>query len=150
MNLVLKGSIKVKEDVLLVGKLGILLESIENIGYMSGERTFAVELTSKYKGAIAITPNIEMEAVICSISLYRRSSGLMAHEIVVTQPIGDLDREHTYRSCPYSRGVAALDVSVGAFKRGKLQSSDLDKCVQAIQRHEEKLAYIKLLEKFGL
>ena len=139
-----------KEDVLLVEKLGILLESIENIGYMSGERTFTVELSSKYSGDIVITPNIEMEYVVCSISLYRRSSGLVAHEIVVTQPIGNLDREHTYRSCPYSRGVAALDVSVGVFKRGKLQSFDLDKCVKAIQRHEEKLAYIKLLEKFGV
>lgn len=139
-----------KEDVLLVEKLGTLLESLENVGYMSGERTFAVELSSKYTGSIVITPNIEMGDVACSISLYRRSSGLMAHEIVVTQPIGDLDGVHTYRSCPYSRGVSVLAVSVGVLKQGKIQNADLDKCVQAIQRHEERLAFIKLLEKFGI
>lgn len=139
-----------KEDILLVEKLGILLESLENIGYMSGERTFDVGLSSKYSGSVVITPNIEMEAVACSISLYRRSSGLMAHEIVVTKPIGDLDGVHTYRSTPYSRGVYLMYKSVGVMKQGKLQSSDLDKCVQAIQRHEEKLAFIKLLEKFGI
>jgi hypothetical protein len=40
--------------------------------------------------------------------------------------------------------------SVGVSQRGKIQSSDLGKCVQGIQRQEEKLAYIKLLEKFGI
>lgn len=139
-----------KTDLVLLEKLGILLESIENTGYMSGERTFAGELSSKYSGSIVITPNIEMEDIACSISLYRRSSGLMAHEIVVTKPRGDLDGVCTYRSTPYSRGVSVLAASVGVMKRGKIQSSDLDKCVQAIQRHEEKLAYIKLLEKFGI
>lgn len=146
----IKGCIKVREDILLVEKLGILLKSLENVGDMSGERTFAVALSSKYSGGIAITPNIEMEAVVCSISLYRRSSGLAAHEIVVTQPIGDLDGVRTYRSSPYSRGVFLMYKSVGVLQRGKIQSSDLDRCVQAIQRHEEKLAYIKLLEKFGI
>lgn len=69
---------------------------------------------------------------------------------VVVIPIGFVGGLSTLRSSPYSRGILRLDVSLGIQRCNGIEDCDLYACISAIQRDEEKKAFITLLEKFGI
>lgn len=83
--------------------------------------------------------------------IYRKASGLKAHVIIIAQPISSLGKLISWWSGPFSRGVlTSCLVEHDVIRGGKVILFDLEDCVRVIQQHEEKLAYIKLLEKFGV
>lgn len=138
-------------DGVLLEKLKVLFERISLGEVVVKDSVFVTEISSIYSGNISVVQDDAREFVYCNISLYRRSSGFLAHEIVVVIPIGIVDGLSTLRSSPYSRGVLRLDVSVGLERYNSgIEDCDLCDCIRAIQRDEEKKAFITLLEKFGI
>ena len=140
-----------KVDSLLVDKLSDLVENVNHLYYRYVGSTFMINLSKQYKGVVDVLDVDNTGRIECKLRLYRRASGLLAHEIGVTLSPGELDEVYVLSSNPYSRGVRLLDLSVIISQRGSLRFLwSLGECVQAIQRNEEKLAFIKLLEEFGI
>lgn len=137
------------EDILLE-KLKVLFERIFYGDVVVKDSVFVTEISSQYSGNISVVQDDAGEYSYCNILLYRRSSGFLAHEIVVVSPIGSVDGLSTLRSSPYSRGILRLDVSVDIQRYTGIEDCDLYACISAIQRDEEKKAFITLLEKFGI
>lgn len=137
-------------DGVLLEKLKVLFERISLGEVVVKDSVFVTEISSIYSGNISVVQDDAREFAYCNISLYRRSSGFLAHEIVVVIPIGIVDGLSTLRSSPYSRGVLRLGVSVGLERYSGIEDCDLYACISVIQRDEEKKAFITLLEKFGI
>ena len=137
------------EDILFE-KLKILFGRCAYEGMVVKDSVFVTEISSLYSGNISVVLDDAREFAYCNISIYRRSSGFLAHEIVVVIPIGVVDGLSTLRSSPYSRGILRLDVSVGIQRYSGIEDCDLYACISAIQRDEEKKAFVTLLEKFGI
>ena len=137
-------------DGVLLEKLKVLFERISLGEVVVKDSVFVTEISSIYSGNISVVQDDAREFAYCNISLYCRSLGFLAHEIVVVIPIGIVDGLSTLRSSPYSRGVLRLDVSVGLERYSGIEDCDLYACISVIQRDEEKKAFITLLEKFGI
>lgn len=134
----------------LLEKLKVLFNRISLGDVVVKDSVFVTEISSIYSGNISVVQDDAGEYSYCNISLYRRSSGFLAHEIAVVSPIGSVDGLSTLRSSPYSRGILRLDVSVDSQRYTGIEDCDLYACISAIQRDEEKKAFITLLEKFGI
>ena len=137
------------EDILLE-KLKVLFERISLGEIVVKDSVFVTEISSIYSGNISVVQDDAREFAYCNISLYHRSLGFLAHEIVVIIPKGNVGGLSTLRSSPYSRGILRLDVSVGLERYSGIEDCDLCNCIRAIQRDEEKKAFVTLLEKFGI
>ena len=135
----------------LFEKLKILFERVSYGDVVGKDYVFVTEISSQYSGNISVVQDDDaFGCTYCNLSLYRRSSGYLAHEVVVIVPKGNVEGLSTLRSSPYSRGVLRLDVSVGLERYSGIEDCDLGACISAIQRDEEKKAFITLLEKFGI
>ncbi len=137
-------------DDILLEKLKVLFDRISHGDLVVKDSVFVTEISSTYSGNISVVQDDAGEYAYCNIALYRRSSGFLAHEIVVVIPIGVVDGLSTLRSSPYSRGILRLDVSLGIQRYNGIEDCDLCACISAIQRDEEKKAFVTLLEKFGI
>lgn len=137
-------------DGVLLEKLKVLFERISLDEVVVKDSVFVTEISSIYSGNISVVQDGATGYTYCNLSLYRRSSGYLAHEIVVIIPKGNVGGLSTLRSSPYSRGLLRLDVSVGLERYSGIEDCDLYACISAIQRDEEKKAFITLLEKFGI
>lgn len=137
------------EDILLE-KLNVLFERISYGDVVVKDSVFVTEISSQYSGNISVVQDDTFGCTYCNLSLYRRSSGYLAHEIVVIISKGNVGGLSTLRSSPYSRGILRLDVSVGLERYSGIEDCDLCNCIRAIQRDEEKKAFVTLLEKFGI
>lgn len=141
---------KVNIEDILFEKLKILFGRCAYEDMVVKDSVFVTEISSLYSGNISVVQDGATGSTYCNLSLYRRSSGYLAHEIVVITPKGNVDGLSTLRSSPYSRGILRLDVSVGLERYSGIEDCDLYACISAIQRDEEKKAFITLLEKFGI
>lgn len=137
-------------DDILLEKLKVLFERISMGELVVKDSVFITEILSLYSGNISVVQDGATGSTYCNLSLYRRSSGYLAHEIVVIIPKGNVGGLSTLRSSPYSRGILSLDVSLGLERYSGIEDCDLCDCIRAIQRDEEKKAFITLLEKFGI
>ena len=141
---------KVNIEDILFEKLKILFGRCAYEGMVVKDSVLVTEISSLYSGNISVVQDGATGSTYCNLSLYRRSSGYLAHEIVVIIPKGNVGGLSTLRSSPYSRGILRLDVSVGLERYSGIEDCDLYACISAIQRDEEKKAFITLLEKFGI
>ena len=141
---------KVNIEDILFEKLKILFGRCAYEDMVVKDSVFVTEISSLYSGNISVVQDGATGSTYCNLSLYRRSSGYLAHEIVVIIPRGNVGGLSTLRSSPYSRGILRLDVSVGLERYSGIEDCDLYACISAIQRDEEKKAFITLLEKFGI
>ena len=141
---------KVNIEDILFEKLKILFGRCAYEDMVVKDSVFVTEILSLYSGNISVVQDAATGSNYCNLSLYRRSSGYLAHEIVVIIPKGNVGGLSTLRSSPYSRGLLRLDVSVGLERYSGIEDCDLYACISAIQRDEEKKAFITLLEKFGI
>lgn len=141
---------KVNIEDILFEKLKILFGRCAYEDMVVKDSVFVTEISSLYSGNISVVQDGATGSTYCNLSLYRRSSGYLAHEIVVITPKGNVDGLSTLRSSPYSRGILRLDVSVGLERYSGIEDCDLYACISAIQRDEEKKAFVTLLEKFGI
>lgn len=141
---------KVNIEDILFEKLKILFGRCAYEDMVVKDSVFVTEISSLYSGNISVVQDAATGSNYCNLSLYRRSSGYLAHEIVVIIPKGNVGGLSTLRSSPYSRGILRLDVSVGLERYSGIEDCDLYACISAIQRDEEKKAFITLLEKFGI
>lgn len=141
---------KVNIEDILFEKLKILFGRCAYEDMVVKDSVFVTEISSLYSGNISVVQDGATGSTYCNLSLYRRSSGYLAHEIVVIIPKGNVGGLSTLRSSPYSRGILRLDVSVGLERYSGIEDCDLYACISAIQRDEEKKAFITLLEKFGI
>ena len=137
-------------DDVLLEKLKVLFDRVSLGEVVVKDSVFVTEISSIYSGNISVVLDDAGEYAYCNISLYRRLSGFLAHEIVEVIPVSAVDGLSTLRSSPYSRGILRLDVSVGIQRYNGIEGCDLYACISAIQRDEEKKAFITLLEKFGI
>ena len=135
---------------ILFEKLKILFGRCAYEDMVVKDSVFVTEISSLYSGNISVVQDGATGSTYCNLSLYRRSSGYLAHEIVVIIPKGNVGGLSTLRSSPYSRGILRLDVSVGLERYSGIEDCDLYACISVIQRDEEKKAFITLLEKFGI
>lgn len=141
---------KVNIDDILFEKLKILFGRCAYEDMVVKDSVFVTEISSLYSGNISVVQDGATGSTYCNLSLYRRSSGYLAHEIVVIIPKGNVGGLSTLRSSPYSRGILRLDVSLGLERYSGIEDCDLYACISAIQRDEEKKAFVTLLEKFGI
>lgn len=141
---------RVNVEDILFEKLKILFERCAYGDMIVKDSVFVTEISSLYSGNISVVQDGATGSIYCNLSLYRRSSGYLAHEIVVIIPKGNVDGLSALRSSPYSRGILRLDVSLGIQRYNGIEDCDLYACISAIQRDEEKKAFITLLEKFGI
>lgn len=141
---------KVNIEDILFEKLKILFGRCAYEDMVVKDSVFVTEISSLYSGNISVVQDGATGSTYCNLSLYRRSSGYLAHEIVVIIPKGNVGGLSTLRSSPYSRGILRLDVSLGLERYSGIEDCDLYACISAIQRDEEKKAFITLLEKFGI
>lgn len=141
---------KVNIEDILFEKLKILFGRCAYEDMVVKDSVFVTEISSLYSGNISVVQDGATGSTYCNLSLYRRSSGYLAHEIVVIIPKGNVGGLSTLRSSPYSRGILRLDVSVGLERYSGIEDCDLYACISVIQRDEEKKAFITLLEKFGI
>lgn len=140
-----------KTDLVLADKISDLCGKILNLEYGYDGYTFKVDLSKKYSGEIEISPENIEGYIKCTLTIYRKASGLKAHVIIIAQPISSSGKLISWWSGPFSRGILTSSlVEHDVIRGGKVILFDLEQCVQIIQQHEEKLAYIKLLEKFGV
>jgi len=142
--------VKVNIEDILFEKLKILFGRCAYEDMVVKDSVFVTEISSLYSGNISVVQDGATGSTYCNLSLYRRSSGYLAHEIVVIIPKGNVGGLSTLRSSPYSRGILRLDVSVGLERYSGIEDCDLYACISAIQRDEEKKAFVTLLEKFGI
>lgn len=141
---------KVNIEDILFEKLKILFGRCAYEDMVVKDSVLVTEISSLYSGNISVVQDGATGSTYCNLSLYRRSSGYLAHEIVVIIPKGNVGGLSTLRSSPYSRGILRLDVSVGLERYSGIEDCDLYACISAIQRDEEKKAFVTLLEKFGI
>lgn len=141
---------KVNIEDILFEKLKILFGRCAYEDMVVKDSVLVTEISSLYSGNISVVQDGATGSTYCNLSLYRRSSGCLAHEIVVIIPKGNVGGLSTLRSSPYSRGILRLDVSVGLERYSGIEDCDLYACISAIQRDEEKKAFVTLLEKFGI
>ena len=141
---------RVNVEDILFEKLKILFERCAYEDMVVKDSVFVTEISSLYSGNISVVQDGATGSTYCNLSLYRRSSGYLAHEIVVIIPEGNVGGLSTLRSSPYSRGILRLDVSVGLERYSGIEDCDLCDCIKAIQRDDEKKAFVTLLEKFGI
>lgn len=141
---------RVNVEDILFEKLKILFERCAYEDMAVKDSVFVTEISSLYSGNISVVQDGATGSTYCNLSLYRRSSGYLAHEIVVIIPKGNVGGLSTLRSSPYSRGILRLDVSLGLERYSGIEDCDLYACISAIQRDEEKKAFVTLLEKFGI
>lgn len=137
-------------DGVLLEKLKVLFERISLDEVVVKDSVFVTEISSLYSGNISVVQDGATGSTYCNLSLYCRSSGYLAHAIVIIIPKDNVDGLSTLRSSPYSRGILRLDVSVGLERYSGIEDCDLCDCIRAIQRDEEKKAFVMLLEKFGI
>ena len=141
---------KVDIEDILFEKLKILFGRCAYEDMVVKDSIFVTEISSLYSGNISVVQDGATGSTYCNLSLYRRSSRYLAHEIVVIIPKGNVGGLSTLRSSPYSRGILRIDLSVGLERYSGIEDCDLYACISAVQRDEEKKAFVTLLEKFGI
>lgn len=142
-------SVNVEE--VLYDKLNALMIALNNGMFISTGCSVAYSLGSKYSGTVEVKEVEEDMTLGCKISLYRKSSGLLAHEIILVIKPREFDADlHYIGSKPYSKGRLIDGKSRGVTQRGTLEKGDFMRGINAIQTEAEKLALIKLLDKFGV
>lgn len=135
----------------LYDKLSALMSALNNGMFISTGCSISYSLDCKYSGAVEVKEVEEDLTIGCKISLYRKPSGLLAHEIILVIKPREFDADlHYIGSKLYSRGKLISGKSRGVTQRSALDKSDFMRGINAIQVESEKLAYIKLLEKFGV
>ena len=141
----------VSVEEVLYNKLNALMSALNNGEFISTGCSISYSLGSKYSGTVDVKEVEEDMTIGCKISLYRKSSGLLAHEIILVIKPREFDADlHYIGSKPYARGKLISGKSRGVTQRGSLEKEDFMRGINVIQVELEKLAYIKLLEKFGV
>lgn len=141
----------VSVEEVLYDKLSALMGALNNGEFISTGCSISYSLGSKYSGVVEVKEVEEDLTIGCKISLYRKPSGLLAHEIILVIKPREFDADlHYIGSKPYSRGKLISGKSRGVTQRDTLEKGDFMRGINAIQTEAEKLAFIKLLEKFGI
>lgn len=142
-------SVNVEE--VLYDKLSALMSALNNGMFISTGCSVAYSLGSKYSGTVEVKEVEEDMTLGCKISLYRKPSGLLAHEIILVIKPREFDADlHYIGSKPYARGELISGKSRGVTQKGALEKGDYMRGINAIQVEAEKLAFVKMLEKFGI
>lgn len=138
-------------EEVLYNKLNALMGALNNGEFISTGCSVAYSLGSKYSGTVEVKEVEEDMTLGCKISLYRKPSGLLAHEIILVIKPREFDADlHYIGSKPYARGKLISGKSRGVTQRGSLEKGDFMRGINVIQVESEKLAMVKLLEKFGI
>lgn len=141
----------VSVEEVLYDKLSVLIGALNNGEFISTGCSISYSLGSKYSGAVEVKEVEEDMTLGCKISLYRKPSGLLAHEIILVIKPREFDADlHYIGSKPYSRDKLISGKSRGVTQRDTLEKGDFMRGINAIQTEAEKLAFVKLLEKFGV
>jgi hypothetical protein len=142
-------SVNVEE--VLYDKLSALMSALNNGEFISTGCSISYSLGSKYSGTVEVKEVEEDLTIGCKISLYRKPSGLLAHEIILVIKPRESDADlHYIGSKPYLRGKLIDGKSRGVTQRGTLEKGDFMRGINVMQVESEKLAFIKLLDKFGV
>ena len=141
----------VSVEEVLYDKLSVLMGALNNGEFISTGCSISYSLGSKYSGVVEVKEVEEDLTIGCKVSLYRKSSGLLAHEIILVIKPREFDADlHYIGSKPYARGKLISGKSRGVTQRGSLEKEDFMRGINVIQVESEKLAMIKLLEKFRI
>lgn len=141
----------VSVEEVLYDKLSALRGALNNGEFISIGCSVVYSLGSQYSGVVEVKEVEEDLTIGCKISLYRKPSGLLAHEIILVIKPREFDADlHYIGSKPYLRGKLIAGKSRGVTQRGALEKEDFMRGINVIQSEAEKLAMIKLLEKFGV
>ena len=141
----------VSVEEVLYDKLSALMGALNNGEFISTGCSISYSLGSKYSGTVEVKEVEEDLTIGCKISLYRKPSGLLAHEIILVIKPREFDADlHYIGSKPYLRGKLIDGKSRGVTQRGALEKSDFMRGINVMQVESEKLAFIKLLDKFGV
>ena len=141
----------VSVEEVLYNKLNALMGALNNGEFISTGCSISYSLGSKYSGTVEVKEVEEDLTIGCKISLYRKPSGLLAHEIILVIKPREFDADlHYIGSKPYSRGKLISGKSRGVTQRGTLEKGDFMRGINVMQVESEKLAFIKLLDKFGV
>lgn len=141
----------VKLEEVLYDKLSALMSALNNGMFISTGCSVAYSLGSKYSGTVDVKEVEEDMTLGCKISLYRKPSGLLAHEIILVIKPREFDADlHYIGSKPYVRGRLVDGKSRGVTQKGALEKGDFMRGINVMQVESEKLAYIKLLDEFGI
>ena len=141
----------VSVEEVLYDKLSVLMGVLNNGEFISTGCSVAYSLGSKYSGTVEVKEVEEDLTIGCKVSLYRKLSGMIAHEIILVIKPREFDADlHYIGSKPYARGKLISGKSRGVTQRGSLEKEDFMRGINVIQSEAEKLAFVKLLEKFGI
>lgn len=141
----------VSVEEVLYDKLSALMSALNNGMFSSTGCSVAYSLGSKYSGTVEVKEVEEDLTIGCKISLYRKPSGLLAHEIILVIKPREFDADlHYIGSKPYARGKLISGKSRGVTQRGALDKGDFMRGINVMQVESEKLAMVKLLDKFGI
>lgn len=141
----------VSVEEVLYDKLSALMGALNNGEFISTGCSISYSLGSKYSGTVEVKEVEEDLTIGCKISLYRKPSGLLAHEIILVIKPREFDADlHYIGNKPYARGKLISGKSRGVTQRGALEKGDFMRGINVIQSEVEKLAFVKLLDKFGV
>jgi hypothetical protein len=141
----------VSVEGVLYDKLSALMSALNNGMFISTGCNISYSLGSKYSGTVEVKEVEEDLTLGCKISLYRKPSGLLAHEIILVIKPREFDDDlHYIGSKPYARGKLISGKSRGVTQRGTLEKGDFMRGINVMQVESEKLAMVKLLDKFGV
>ena len=141
----------VSVEEVLYNKLNALMSALNHGEFISTGCSISYSLGSKYSGVVEVKEVEEDLTIGCKVSLYRKSSGLLAHEIILVIKPREFDADlHYIGSKPYVRGKLIAGKSRGVTQRGTLDKGDFLRGINVIQSEAEKLAFVKLLDKFGV
>lgn len=126
------------DNVLYVG-LCDLIESCKGAG-----NTF-INVSATYSGALKVVINEIMGYKCKVVTLYRVSSGLPAHEFVITEPLENGSGKITASSRSYSRGIADLRTAE-SFEGAEIGVDDMFALIKVVRNAGQKWALVKVLQ----
>ena len=125
-------------DNVLYVSLCDLIESRKGIG-----NTF-VEVSATYGGSFKIVVNEVMGYKCKVVTLYRLSSRLPVHEIIITEPLEQGSGKMTVSSRAYSRGKVNLGTAE-SFEGIEIGAEDIFALIKVVRNVGQKWALVKLL-----